>query len=122
MSNFALSSLILLVFIFASGLALGSLARMRFNQQKRIRTGPKRPEPKHRESNSDESASRQKDDVPVPSASASQSGRSRRAAPERAELLVKTSVVGGEERADGVDRLGFFEQRRVALVRHRHGA
>jgi hypothetical protein len=46
MSNFALGSLILLVFIFDSGLALGSLARMRFNQQKRIRTGPKRPEPK----------------------------------------------------------------------------
>lgn len=36
MSNFALTTVILLVFVFASGLALGSLARGRYEQQKRI--------------------------------------------------------------------------------------
>ncbi|HMK40281.1 MAG TPA: hypothetical protein VK451_01850 [Methyloceanibacter sp.] len=36
MSNFALTTFILLVFVFASGLALGSLARGRYEQQKRI--------------------------------------------------------------------------------------
>ncbi len=36
MSNFALTTFILLVFVFASGLALGSLARARYEQQKRI--------------------------------------------------------------------------------------
>jgi hypothetical protein len=36
MSNFALTTFILLVFLFAAGLALGSLARARYEQQKRI--------------------------------------------------------------------------------------
>jgi hypothetical protein len=36
MSNFAFTTVILLVFIFAAGLALGSLARARYEQQKRI--------------------------------------------------------------------------------------
>jgi uncharacterized membrane protein YciS (DUF1049 family) len=36
MSNFALTTFILLAFLFASGLALGSLARARYEQQKRI--------------------------------------------------------------------------------------
>jgi hypothetical protein len=36
MSNFAFTTFILLVFIFAAGLALGSLARARYEQQKRI--------------------------------------------------------------------------------------
>jgi hypothetical protein len=36
MNNFALSTWILLVFLFAAGLALGSLARARYEQQKRI--------------------------------------------------------------------------------------
>jgi hypothetical protein len=36
MSNFAFATFILLVFIFAAGLALGSLARARYEQQKRI--------------------------------------------------------------------------------------
>ena len=36
MSNFALTTFILMVFVFASGLALGSLARGRYEQQKRI--------------------------------------------------------------------------------------
>lgn len=36
MSNFALSTWLLLVFVFAAGLALGSLARARYEQQKRI--------------------------------------------------------------------------------------
>ena len=34
MSNFALSTWILLVFVFAAGLALGSLARARYEQQR----------------------------------------------------------------------------------------
>ena len=34
MSNFALSTWLLLVFVFAAGLALGSLARARYEQQK----------------------------------------------------------------------------------------
>ena len=42
MSNFAFTTFILLVFIFAAGLALGSLARARYEQQKRI--GVKRGE------------------------------------------------------------------------------
>ena len=36
MSNFALSTWLLLVFVFAAGLALGSLARARYVQQKTI--------------------------------------------------------------------------------------
>jgi uncharacterized membrane protein YciS (DUF1049 family) len=36
MSNFALSTLLLLVFVFAAGLALGSLSRARYEQQKKI--------------------------------------------------------------------------------------
>jgi len=36
MSNFAFTTFILLVFIFAAGLALGSLARARHEQQKRV--------------------------------------------------------------------------------------
>jgi hypothetical protein len=36
MSNFALTTFILLVFLFAAGLALGSLARARYEQQKRV--------------------------------------------------------------------------------------
>jgi hypothetical protein len=36
MSNFALSTWLLLVFVFAAGLALGSLARARYEQQKKI--------------------------------------------------------------------------------------
>ena len=36
MSNFALSTWILLVFLFAAGLALGSLARGTYERQKRI--------------------------------------------------------------------------------------
>lgn len=36
MSNFAFITFILLVFIFAAGLALGSLARARYEQQKLI--------------------------------------------------------------------------------------
>ena len=36
MSNFAFTTFILLVFLFAAGLALGSLARARYEQQKRI--------------------------------------------------------------------------------------
>jgi len=36
MSNFALSAWILLVFLFAAGLALGSLARGTYERQKRI--------------------------------------------------------------------------------------
>jgi hypothetical protein len=36
MSNFALTIFILLVFLFAAGLALGSIARARYEQQKRI--------------------------------------------------------------------------------------
>jgi preprotein translocase subunit SecG len=35
MSNFALTTFILMVFLFAAGLALGSLARARYEQQKR---------------------------------------------------------------------------------------
>jgi hypothetical protein len=38
MSNFAFTTFILLVFLFAAGLALGSLARARYEQQKRIGT------------------------------------------------------------------------------------
>jgi preprotein translocase subunit SecG len=41
MSNFALTTFILLVFLFAAGLALGNLARARYEQQKRISTAPK---------------------------------------------------------------------------------
>jgi hypothetical protein len=41
MSNFALTTFILLVFLFAAGLALGSLARARYEQQKRVGTAPK---------------------------------------------------------------------------------
>jgi hypothetical protein len=36
MSNFALSTWILFVFLFAAGLALGSLARATYERQKRI--------------------------------------------------------------------------------------
>jgi preprotein translocase subunit SecG len=36
MSNFAFTTFILMVFLFAAGLALGSLARARYEQQKRI--------------------------------------------------------------------------------------
>jgi hypothetical protein len=36
MSNFLLSTWLLLVFVFAAGLALGSLARARYEQQKKI--------------------------------------------------------------------------------------
>jgi uncharacterized membrane protein YciS (DUF1049 family) len=36
MSNFALSTLLFLVFVFAAGLVLGSLSRARYKQQKRI--------------------------------------------------------------------------------------
>jgi hypothetical protein len=36
MSNFALSTWLLLVFVFAAGLALGSRARARYEQQKKI--------------------------------------------------------------------------------------
>lgn len=35
MSNFALSVWVLLVFVFAAGLALGSLARARYERKKR---------------------------------------------------------------------------------------
>jgi uncharacterized membrane protein YidH (DUF202 family) len=45
MSNFALTTFILLVFIFAAGLALFSLARARYEQQKRINRGRQRQEP-----------------------------------------------------------------------------
>jgi hypothetical protein len=45
MSNFALTTFILVVFIFAAGLPLGSLARARYEQQKRIDRGRKRLEP-----------------------------------------------------------------------------
>jgi hypothetical protein len=41
MSNFALTTFILLVFLFAAGLALGSLARARYKQQKGIGGGAK---------------------------------------------------------------------------------
>lgn len=34
MSNFALSTWVLLVFVFAAGLALGSLARSRYKRKK----------------------------------------------------------------------------------------
>jgi len=34
MSNFALSTWVLLVFVFAAGLALGSLARSRYERKK----------------------------------------------------------------------------------------
>jgi hypothetical protein len=47
MSNFALSTFLLLIFVFAAGLALGSLARARYEQQKigaaRRRNGLKTP-------------------------------------------------------------------------------
>lgn len=36
MSNLALSTFLLLVFVFAAGLVLGSLSRARYDQQKRI--------------------------------------------------------------------------------------
>ena len=42
MSNFALATFILMVFVFASGVALGSLAR-RYEQQKRIAKAPQEP-------------------------------------------------------------------------------
>ena len=42
MSNFALATFILMVFVFASGLALGSLAR-RYGQQKRIAKARQEP-------------------------------------------------------------------------------
>jgi uncharacterized membrane protein YidH (DUF202 family) len=45
MSNFALTTFILLVFLFAAGLALGSLARARYEQQRRIDRGHERQEP-----------------------------------------------------------------------------
>jgi hypothetical protein len=45
MSNFALTTVILLVFLFAAGLALGSLARARYEQQKRVGRGRQRQEP-----------------------------------------------------------------------------
>jgi hypothetical protein len=48
MSNFALSTFLLLVFVFAAGLVLGSLSRARYDQQKRIgdkqrRSAPEKP-------------------------------------------------------------------------------
>jgi hypothetical protein len=48
MSNFALSTLLLLLFVFAAGLVLGSLSRARYEQQKRIgakkrRSAPEKP-------------------------------------------------------------------------------
>jgi hypothetical protein len=48
MSNFALSTLLFLVFVFAAGLVLGSLSRARYEQQKRIgarrrRSVPEKP-------------------------------------------------------------------------------
>jgi uncharacterized membrane protein YciS (DUF1049 family) len=48
MSNFTLSTLLLLVFVFAAGLVLGSLSRARYDQQKRIgakqrRSAPEKP-------------------------------------------------------------------------------
>jgi hypothetical protein len=48
MSNFALSTLLFLVFVFAAGLVLGSLSRARYEQQKRIgarrcRSAPEKP-------------------------------------------------------------------------------
>lgn len=47
MSNFALTTWILLVFVFAAGLALGSLARGRYERQKRAsRSGADRPSDK----------------------------------------------------------------------------
>jgi len=36
MSNFALATWLLVVFVFAAGLVLGSLSRSRYEQQKRI--------------------------------------------------------------------------------------
>ena len=39
MSNFALSTLLLLDFVFAAGLVLGSLARARYEQRKKIGAG-----------------------------------------------------------------------------------
>jgi uncharacterized membrane protein YciS (DUF1049 family) len=48
MSNFALSTLLFLVFVFAAGFVLGSLSRARYEQQKRIgarrrRSAPEKP-------------------------------------------------------------------------------
>jgi len=48
MSNYALSTLLFLVFVFAAGLVLGSLSRARYEQQKRIgarrrRSAPEKP-------------------------------------------------------------------------------
>ncbi|HEX2380723.1 MAG TPA: hypothetical protein VHI74_08320 [Methyloceanibacter sp.] len=48
MSNFALSTLLFLVFVFAAGLVPGSLSRARYEQQKRIgarrrRSAPEKP-------------------------------------------------------------------------------
>jgi hypothetical protein len=45
MSNFALSTWMLLVFVFAAGLALGSLARARYEQQKRIGAARRKSSP-----------------------------------------------------------------------------
>ena len=42
MSNFALSTLLLLVFVFTAGLVLGSLSRACYDQQKRI-GAPEKP-------------------------------------------------------------------------------
>ena len=39
MSNSALSTWLLVLFVFAAGLVLGSLARARYEQQKRIGAG-----------------------------------------------------------------------------------
>jgi hypothetical protein len=36
MSNFAFTTLILIVFLFAAGMALGSLARVRYERRNRI--------------------------------------------------------------------------------------
>ena len=48
MSNFALGTLLFLVFVFAAGLVPGSLSRARYEQQKRIgarrrRSAPEKP-------------------------------------------------------------------------------
>jgi hypothetical protein len=48
MSNYALSTLLFLVFVFAAGLVPGSLSRARYEQQKRIgarrrRSAPEKP-------------------------------------------------------------------------------
>ena len=39
MSNFALATWLLVIFVFAAGLVLGSLARARYEQQKKIGAG-----------------------------------------------------------------------------------